>query len=112
MNLRDYLAFNARALTTMKPYEKGASGVTAGVRAALTAGPPLAALTGGPLTKKKRPIFSRIYQGMLRILGDARLRQRRLKNVDANRRLGLRRDVCQGGSPASVAFARCQSFSD
>ena len=43
MNLRDYLAFNARALTTMKPYEKGASGVTAGVRAALTAGPPLAA---------------------------------------------------------------------
>ena len=52
MNLRDYLAFNARALTTMKPYEKGASGVTAGVRAALTAGPPLAALTGGPLTKK------------------------------------------------------------
>ena len=48
MNLRDYLAFNARALTTMKPYEKGASGVTAGVRAALTAGPPLATLTGGP----------------------------------------------------------------
>ena len=111
MNLRDYLAFNARALTTMKPYEKGASGVTAGVRAALTAGPPLAALTGGPLTKK-RPIFSRIYQGMLRILGDARLRQRRPKNVDANRRLGLRRDVCQGGSPWPGVFARRQSDPD
>ena len=50
-------------------------------------------------------IFSRIYQGMLGMLRDARLRQRLSNNGQSNRRLGIRCDVCQGGSPESGVCA-------